>query len=79
MIEDGAYFKGSIEIDKSAEKETGSAFSKSSNAGSTGHDRTQEHIGLLDSQGGGAERFSAPLRFLLYHRQLLTRSLYSTA
>src|SRR6266702_7191674 len=32
MIEDGAYFKGSIEIDKSAEKETGSAFSKSSNA-----------------------------------------------
>ena len=30
-IEDGAYFKGSIEIDKSAEKETGSsAFSKSS-------------------------------------------------
>src|SRR5947209_15130429 len=32
MIEDGAYFKGSIEIDRSAEKETGSAFSKSSNA-----------------------------------------------
>src|SRR5436190_13986201 len=32
MIEDGAYFKGSIEIDKSAEKESGSAFSKSSNA-----------------------------------------------
>src|SRR5947199_5343918 len=31
MIEDGAYFKGSIEIDKSAEKESGSsAFSKSS-------------------------------------------------
>ena len=31
MIEDGAYFKGSIEIDKSAEKEsTGSAFAKSS-------------------------------------------------
>jgi len=30
-IEDGAYFKGSIEIDKSAEKESGSsAFSKSS-------------------------------------------------
>ena len=30
-IEDGAYFKGSIEIDKSAEKEsTGSAFAKSS-------------------------------------------------
>ena len=33
MIEDGAYFKGSIEIDKSAEKEsTGSAFAKSSTA-----------------------------------------------
>ncbi|HXT24112.1 MAG TPA: polymer-forming cytoskeletal protein [Candidatus Eisenbacteria bacterium] len=31
MIEDGAYFKGSIEIDKSAEKESGgSAFAKSS-------------------------------------------------
>ena len=30
-IEDGAYFKGSIEIDKSAEKESGSsAFSKPS-------------------------------------------------
>lgn len=30
MIEDGAYFKGSIEIDKSAEKESGaSAFSRS--------------------------------------------------
>src|SRR5215813_12447428 len=28
MIEDGAYFKGSIEIDKSAEKESSSAFSK---------------------------------------------------
>src|SRR5690349_24442157 len=33
MIEDGAYFKGSIEIDKSAEKESrGSAFAKSSGA-----------------------------------------------
>jgi cytoskeletal protein CcmA (bactofilin family) len=33
MIEDGAYFKGSIEIDKSAEKESGSnAFSKSAAA-----------------------------------------------
>jgi len=33
MIEDGAYFKGSIEIDKSAEKESGgSAFAKSSSA-----------------------------------------------
>jgi len=31
MIEDGAYFKGSIEIDKSAEKDSGgSAFAKSS-------------------------------------------------
>jgi cytoskeletal protein CcmA (bactofilin family) len=31
MIEDGAYFKGSIEIDKSAEKETsGNAFARSS-------------------------------------------------
>jgi len=29
-IEDGAYFKGSIEIDKSAEKESGSAFTRSS-------------------------------------------------
>jgi len=30
MIEDGAYFKGSIEIDKSGEKESGgSAFAKS--------------------------------------------------
>jgi cytoskeletal protein CcmA (bactofilin family) len=33
MIEDGAYFKGSIEIDKSAEKDSGSsAFSRSSSA-----------------------------------------------
>src|SRR4029450_8822432 len=32
MIEDGAYFKGSIEIDKSAEKETSSAFSKPASA-----------------------------------------------
>ena len=33
MIEDGAYFKGSIEIDKSGEKETsGSAFAKLSSA-----------------------------------------------
>ena len=33
MIEDGAYFKGSIEIDKSAEKDSGgSAFAKSSSA-----------------------------------------------
>jgi len=31
-IEDGAYFKGSIEIDKSAEKESGSAFTRSSSA-----------------------------------------------
>src|SRR6201998_4183913 len=35
-IEDGAYFKGSIEIDKSAEKESGSsAFSKSSSVQAT--------------------------------------------
>ena len=33
MIEDGAYFKGSIEIDKSGEKESGSsAFSRSASA-----------------------------------------------
>jgi cytoskeletal protein CcmA (bactofilin family) len=33
MIEDGAYFKGSIEIDKSAEKESGgNAFAKTSSA-----------------------------------------------
>lgn len=31
-IEDGAYFKGSIEIDKSAERESSSAFSKSTPA-----------------------------------------------
>jgi cytoskeletal protein CcmA (bactofilin family) len=31
-IEDGAYFKGSIEIDKSAEKETGSAFARTGSA-----------------------------------------------
>ncbi len=36
MIEDGAYFKGSIEIDKSAEKETGaSAFSRTASAPAT--------------------------------------------
>ena len=34
MIEDGAYFKGSIEIDKSAEKESGS-FSRSASAPAT--------------------------------------------
>jgi cytoskeletal protein CcmA (bactofilin family) len=33
MIEDGAYFKGSIEIDKSSEKDSShNAFAKSSNA-----------------------------------------------
>jgi hypothetical protein len=33
MIEDGTYFKGSIEIDKSSEKDSSqSAFAKSSNA-----------------------------------------------
>jgi cytoskeletal protein CcmA (bactofilin family) len=32
MIEDGAYFKGSIEIDKSAEKDSGNAFAKSTPA-----------------------------------------------
>ena len=32
MIEDGADFKGSIEIDKTAEKDTAHAFAKSSNA-----------------------------------------------
>jgi cytoskeletal protein CcmA (bactofilin family) len=32
MIEDGAYFKGSIEIDKTAEKDSGNAFAKSSAA-----------------------------------------------
>ncbi len=33
MIEDGAYFKGSIEIDKSSEKESGSsAFARTSAA-----------------------------------------------
>jgi cytoskeletal protein CcmA (bactofilin family) len=32
MIEDGAYFKGSIEIDKTAEKDTSHAFAKSSSA-----------------------------------------------
>jgi cytoskeletal protein CcmA (bactofilin family) len=36
MIEDGAYFKGSIEIDKSSEKETGSnAFAKSASSQGT--------------------------------------------
>ena len=36
MIEDGAYFKGSIEIDKSAEKETtGSAFARTAAVPST--------------------------------------------
>ena len=32
MIEDGAYFKGSIEIDKTEQKETGGAFARSSSA-----------------------------------------------
>jgi cytoskeletal protein CcmA (bactofilin family) len=37
MIEDGAYFKGSIEIDKSGEKETGAgAFAKSSSTATAG-------------------------------------------
>ena len=36
MIEDGAYFKGSIEIDKTADKDSGhSAFAKSTPAGAT--------------------------------------------
>ena len=36
MIEDGAYFKGSIEIDKSGEKDTShSAFAKGAPAGAT--------------------------------------------
>lgn len=32
MIEDGAYFKGSIEIDKTSEKETSNAFARTSSA-----------------------------------------------
>ena len=32
MIEDGAYFKGSIEIDKTAEKETSNSFARSTSA-----------------------------------------------
>ncbi len=32
MIEDGAYFKGSIEIDKGSEKDHGSAFARTSSA-----------------------------------------------
>jgi cytoskeletal protein CcmA (bactofilin family) len=35
MIEDGAYFKGSIEIDKSGEKDSGNAFSRSSSSPAT--------------------------------------------
>jgi cytoskeletal protein CcmA (bactofilin family) len=36
MIEDGAYFKGSIEIDRTPEKETGShAFARTSSSSST--------------------------------------------
>jgi cytoskeletal protein CcmA (bactofilin family) len=35
MIEDGAYFKGSIEIDKSGEKDSASAFSRSSSSPAT--------------------------------------------
>jgi len=35
MIEDGAYFKGSIEIDKTAEKESSSAFSKANTVAAT--------------------------------------------
>jgi cytoskeletal protein CcmA (bactofilin family) len=37
MIEDGAYFKGSIEIDKSAEKETGAgAFARTASPAGVG-------------------------------------------
>jgi cytoskeletal protein CcmA (bactofilin family) len=37
MIEDGAYFKGSIEIDKSAEKDSGSsAFSRTASPAAAG-------------------------------------------
>jgi hypothetical protein len=35
MIEDGAYFKGSIEIDKTGDKDPHSAFSKKDNAPAT--------------------------------------------
>jgi len=35
MIEDGAYFKGSIEIDKTGEKESGGSFSRSSSSTAT--------------------------------------------
>jgi cytoskeletal protein CcmA (bactofilin family) len=35
MIEDGAYFKGSIEIDKTADKDSHSAFSKKDNSPAT--------------------------------------------
>jgi cytoskeletal protein CcmA (bactofilin family) len=36
MIEDGAYFKGSIEIDKTAEKEGASAFSRTNSPATAG-------------------------------------------
>jgi cytoskeletal protein CcmA (bactofilin family) len=35
MIEDGAYFKGSIEIDRGAEKDSGNAFSRSTPSSAT--------------------------------------------
>jgi cytoskeletal protein CcmA (bactofilin family) len=35
MIEDGAYFKGSIEIDKTGEKESGGSFSRSNSSTAT--------------------------------------------
>jgi cytoskeletal protein CcmA (bactofilin family) len=40
MIEDGAYFKGSIEIDKSAEKESGGSFARSAAPAGVGGPKT---------------------------------------
>jgi cytoskeletal protein CcmA (bactofilin family) len=40
MIEDGAYFKGSIEIDKSAEKDHGSAFARTTPAAAAAATKT---------------------------------------
>jgi cytoskeletal protein CcmA (bactofilin family) len=40
MIEDGAYFKGSIEIDKTTDKESGSAFARTSSASATAATKT---------------------------------------
>ena len=64
MIEDGAYFKGSIEIDKSAEKETSQRVCQVVERGCAGGCRTEEHLTISPAlRCAGANEGSRRLYF----------------